>query len=137
MDTPNLMDFVLVTFASYFFVSYLHRKEMTAKAEDLSAREQHVRGRINMYFLLTTLVCAFALCAVELFVPYGSWIMLALAVCGLCSILMDCMLLILTVWIRKYKTVQQCDDKLRPQPTVKNESAEKKNQDPYQLFYGS
>lgn len=126
MPVPQLYDFVILSLAGYFIINQLFRKEAASKTQLNQPRTKS--DKINPYFLLTLCVCVFGLTAIELLVPYGNIAVLALAVCGFCSILMELMFYVLTNLVKsqcilKYHSEQESklETEKRIEQGIKNE----------------
>lgn len=148
MPTPQIIDLVMITLTGYFIMSHFFRLGARNKYDDALQLRQKLLGSFD--FWLGLIVCMCALAAVDLFVPYGTLFLLPLSACGLFNIIMDCMMFLITFWIKltpKFENkseIQQQQQQVNVEPTqkeenralVQNETNHKSNsRDPYRSFY--
>ncbi len=147
MPTPQLIDLVLVTLTGYFIMSHFCRLGVRKKLVDPLLLRQNLIGSFDYW--LGLIVCMCAIAAIDLFAPYGNLFLLPLAACGLFNIIMDCMMFLLTLWIKLRTPKNEAKVETQTQQTkgetvqkeennapVQNEKSQTASPiDPYQSFY--
>lgn len=145
MPIPQIMDLLIVTLAGYFLVHQLHRREVSRKTIDGPKVHPYYTKGPNSEFIWVLLVLMIVLTVIDLFVPYGTVLLLPVAACGFCCILLDGVLLVIARWHKLIAPPQEerqkeCAPPVEKSPLPKEEEKEEKvcskdKQDPYSVFY--